>query len=428
VVLDTLGCALRAAGCEPARIAARLQVPGLELAGEAAERATVIGSTAPATLKQAILVNGILNRYLDYGDVYWKRDVPHPSELVTVALGAVEARGGSGRDFIEAVLAGYEAQLRLCDAFSFQAIGMHAASSGGFIAPLVIGRAWKIDPPQLAHAVALNGARHLILFGLAKGELSMAKAIAFPLAAAEAVDACRLAAEGFTGPLSILEWMFENLPHGLEDPAKPRLDLARERYRVEAVTLKRYPVQFEIQGAVEAALKLAAALPAPAVDAIAKVVVSVNPLSKERTADEKKYRPSTRETADHSLPCCVAIALQDRALEVAQFEMERWAAADIARLMGRIEVVGDEVLDATYPGGRPCRVSIRLNDGRELSEFVAVPLGDAKRAMPPAEVERKFAELASHVLSVSRIGEVMAAVEGLERIDRISEFAALLKS
>ncbi len=423
VILDTLGCALGAVGCEPARIAACLHAPGIETSD--GETATVIGG-APSSLKQAILINGVLNRYLDYGDVYWKRDVPHPSELVTVALACVEASGGSGRALIEAVLAGYEAQLRLCDAFSFQAVGMHAASSVGFVAPLVIGRTWNMSAAQLAHAVALNGARHLVLFGLAKGELSMAKAIASPLAAVEAVDACRLAVEGMTGPVSVIDWMFRSLPGGLEDRDHPTIDVAHARYRVEDVTLKRYPVQFEIQGAVEAAVKLAADLSGPAMDVIAEVIVSANPVTCERTADPDKYTPANRETADHSMPCCVAMALLDGKLSVEQFESDRWAAADVARLMLRIRVVADPALDEAHPRGRPCRVNVQLKDGRVMTEFVAVPLGDARRPMPPADVQSKFSELASHCVSASRITRIIDAVEGLERLERIADLTALL--
>ncbi|HYC47761.1 MAG TPA: MmgE/PrpD family protein [Burkholderiales bacterium] len=426
VILDTLGCAIGAVGCEPARIAAALATPAVE--GPDSGVATIIGSGEHASLKRAILVNGILNRYLDYGDVYWKRDVPHPSEVVTVALACAEVAGLSGRAFIETMLAGYEAQLRMCDAFAFQVLGMHAASAGGFVAPLMIGRARGMDASAIAHAVALNGARHLIFSGLAKGELSMAKAIAFPLSAVEAVGACDLAAKGFTGPVGILDWLFEARPQVLEDATRPEIDVAFERYRVEQVTLKRFPVQFEIQSGVEAAVALAARLPGPALESIEDVTVTTRPITRERTADPKKYRPSNRETADHSMPCAVAMALADGRLGAEQFEADRWAAPDVATLMGRIKVVGDDALEASYPNGRPARVVVRLKDGRELTEFVPVPLGDARRPMSQDDVRRKFSELAAHCMSAERIDAIVATVERLEHLPRVSELTALLSS
>src|SRR5690606_18182231 len=221
------------------------------------------------------------------------------------------------------------AQLRLCDAFSFQAIGMHAASSGGLVAPLVIGRAWGMDADALGHAVALNGMRNLTLAGLVKGELSMAKAIAFPLTAVDALAACRLAQEGFTGPLGVLDWMFANQAQGLEDPSVRNMDLRFADYRTAQVSLKRFPVQFAIQGAVEAALELVGRLPCSAAECVAHAVVICAPSNQERTADPSKYRPANRETADHSMPCCVAMALLDGRLGAEQFEHGRWADADV---------------------------------------------------------------------------------------------------
>jgi 2-methylcitrate dehydratase len=421
IVLDTLGCAIGAIGCEPARVALRAQTPSTST-----KPVTIIGSRQRGALEQALLINGILARYLDYGDVYWKRDVCHPSELVPVALSCVEERGGSGKTFIEALLVGYEAQLRLCDAYSFQAVGMHNVSSVGFVSPLIIGRAWNMDAREIANAVALNGVRHLTLFGMAKGELSMAKAIAAPLACVEAVGACRLAAEGYTGPVAILDWMFEHLPDGVEDPQDKSVDVALSRYRIERVSLKRYPVQFEIQGAVEAALSVFAQLPGPAIEAVSEITVTMNPVSQERTADPKKYRPSTRESADHSTPCCVAMTLQDGNVAPEQFETRRWADTDVVDLMSRIRVVGDPNLDKTHPGGRPCIVTAKLANGATLTETVDIPIGDAQRPMSEEDVREKFRALAADLLSPSRAEEIIAIVDALERLDRIADLTALL--
>lgn len=104
-------------------------------------------------------------------------------------------------------------------------------------------------------------------------------------------------------------------------------------------------MQFEIQGAVEAALSLFAELPGPALQTVVEVPVTVNPVTQERTADPKKYHSSTRESADHSMPCCVAMALQDGKLDPGQFEGGRWGDTDIVEFMGRIRVVGDATLD-----------------------------------------------------------------------------------
>src|SRR5690606_17810086 len=117
---------------------------------------------------------------------------------------------------------------------------------------------------------------------------------------------------------------------------------------------------------------------------------------RERTADPSKYRPANRETADHSMPCCVAMALLDGRLGAEQFEGGRWASDEVAALMVKVRVETDPDLGGGPRRGRACRLKLKLVDGRELSAEVPVPLGDAQRPMSPEDTRRKFAELAAH--------------------------------
>src|SRR5688572_13013744 len=153
-ILDALGCAIAAQGCEPARIAARV-VPKVE------GHATVMGEPDRSSVDRAVLLNGILVRYLDMMDVYWAKDVCHPSENVPLALACIEAARGSGKDLIETVVAAYEAQLRLTHAISFQDRSLHHVTAAGIVAPLVVGRTRKLEPEVIEHAVALGGSRQL---------------------------------------------------------------------------------------------------------------------------------------------------------------------------------------------------------------------------------------------------------------------------
>src|SRR3546814_5873233 len=76
-----------------------------------------------------------------------------------------------------------------------------------------------LAPQAMAHAAAVSGLRHLTLGVLSKGDLSMAKATGFAFPAAESLTACRLAHAGFTGPLQVLEWLFERSAGEKEDVA-----------------------------------------------------------------------------------------------------------------------------------------------------------------------------------------------------------------
>jgi len=417
-LLDALGCGIAATGCEPAAIAARA-VPR----GEPA--ATVIGDALPASLERAVLVNGILVRYLDMMDVYSARDVCHPAENVPLALACVEQAQQSGRRLIEAIVAGYEAQLRLAHALSLQQMGMHHVTAGGIVAPLVIAKAWALDGAVAAQAAALGGCRQFTVHALSKGGLSMAKAIGYPWAASDAILAVRLAQEGYTGPTGFLDWLSTDGPlKGSIDA--DALDGRDATMMIERVSYKQFPIQFELQTPVELALELHRRI--ADVAHIARVEIDARPITIARTADPAKFAPKNRETADHSLPVCVAMALLDGKLTAAQFESGRWQRDDVAALVPRIAANAHAEYDERFPNGRPAAVRVTLHDGQQLYAFQGAPLGDVTRPMDDAGLMRKFLSNASDVLGDRRAQAIAECVNRIESVARVDELTRLLRA
>src|SRR5690606_14978888 len=110
LVLDTIGCGIGAVGCAPfAMLRPLLPRP------TATESLPVWGTAERTDLAGAILANGVLVRYLDFMDVYWAREICHPSENIPAALACAQAAHASGAKLIEAIVAAYELQVRLAD-------------------------------------------------------------------------------------------------------------------------------------------------------------------------------------------------------------------------------------------------------------------------------------------------------------------------
>jgi 2-methylcitrate dehydratase len=420
LVLDTLGCALGAIDSEPARIAEAV-TPSL---GPSERGATIIGSGRRASASGAAFVNGTQVRFLDFLDVYFTKDVCHPSENIPPAIACVEEASGSGRDLIEAIVVGYEAESRLCDVLAFPAINMHPASAAGFVVPLVAGKAWHQSAAVMAHGCVLGGARHLTLNSLLAGDLSMAKALAYSLSGAEAITAARLAGQGFTGPLASLEWVFEKLAQ--TKPGSIRLALELSDWRCERTSLKRYPIQYALQAPVEAAVELHAKLQGR-LDQVAGITATMRPTQLANIADPSKFRPQNRETADHSLPACVAMALADGKLTDQQFARERFRDADIVALLGKTKVAGSEDLNARFPRGRPAVIEVALADGTRHRVEVDVPLGDAARPFDEKTVAEKFRELAEPAIGVSGVQRVTELVDKLDTLTTLEPLMAALR-
>ena len=76
------------------------------------------------------------------------------------------------------------------------------------------------------------------------------------------------------------------------------------------------------------------------------------------------------------------------------FDDDKIFLPTLADLMGKTRVDADSRMTAQYPAAAPASVSIRLRDGRVLSEEVTYPKGHAADPMSDSEVVDKFARLA----------------------------------
>jgi 2-methylcitrate dehydratase len=163
------------------------------------------------------------------------------------------------------------------------------------------------------------------------------------------------------------------------------------------VAFKRFPVQIELQALAEAGALLSAKIKGRAQD-IRAITVETYPGIIERLADPAKFRPQTKGTADHSLPVCLAMALLDGDVTVAQFETDRWRAQDVMALVEKTSVKPGASLMAKLPKGRGASIEIVFADGQSLCETVEVPEGDAVRPLSRSSLERKFMNFAVPVV------------------------------
>ena len=419
LLLDTLGCALGAVGATPAKIAEATFRKAYGSRGTA----SIFGGRKAIGTEGAALVNGVLTRYLDFNDIYVGSEPLHPSEIIPAALACCEEAGRSGRELIEALVAGYEGETRINDALTYLDRGMHPLSVGGLVAPMVAGKAWRLPAEVIEHAIGISGTREFTMFVVNSGEISMMKALGHAYICMDAIFSTRMAAAGFTGPQNVIQWVATKV-----GPPKARveIDFSPQGFRLPKVGLKRFPLQFEMQSAVEAGVELHRELAGRA-GSIREVVIETYPRIRERTAGPVMYRPGTRETADHSLPVCTAMALLDGDVTGEQFRRDRWRAADVLALAGKVTVKNSEVLMAKYPKGRGAVVEVHLDEGRVLRREVEIPEGDAERPMSRPSLEHKFRQLAEPVLGRAGATRVIGMVDRLEDMRDVRSLATALR-
>jgi 2-methylcitrate dehydratase len=423
-LLDSVGCAFGALSSPDMAIAHTYT----EALGGAPE-ATVIGSGLRTNTVNAALMNSLLVRALDYNDIYWKQDPSHPSDIIPAGLACAEKTGKGGADVLLAILIGHELEMRWCLAAfpGVREVGWHHATLTQFVSPLVAGRMLDLTVDQMVHAVGISGSSHNTFGGVVAGHLSNMKNTADPMAAQAGVVAAELAKLGYTGPALVIEGregLFDTI-RNVEWKADVLTDGLGEDFLITQCSYKAYPTEYLTHSPISAAIHLCSEHDIKPED-VAEVTVKTLNRGAEILSDPDKYKPTTRETADHSLPYCIAVAIIDRSVLPTAFSEERLKDPRIWDLLPKIKVVAEPGYEKLFPKIQPAEVTIETADGRTLTKAVEYAKGDPLDPLTDDELIAKFRSQAGLHIDAARQQQIIEATWALEDIDDIGEYMRLL--
>ena len=420
-LLDTFGCAMGAWNSEPAAIARRLA-----LRTSSTFPATVIGTKHRTSPETAAFANGVLFRYLDYNDTYLSKEPAHPSDNFAAVLAVAEPMNARGKEIITAATLAYEIQCRLCDAASIRSRGWDHVTYGSFSTSLAAGKLLGLDEVQLTHAQGLAGVPNNAMRQTRVGQLSHWKGCAFANASRNGVFAALLAQDGMTGASDVFEgemgfWKEVSGPFEVAEMGGQGVP-----FMIDRTYIKFYPAEYHSQSAIDAALQLRPTLSDP--EAIKKITIYSFDAAVEIIGSEpEKWHPTTRETADHSLPYCVVAALIDGKITQDSFDSAHLNDPKLLALLAKSTVEADAKLNLRYPEGIPNRVTILLQDGQTLEKEVIFPRGHANNPMSDQEVEAKFRSQAEPMLAPERVSEIIDRCWNLDQQTSIQSLLALLE-
>ena len=426
LMIDSLGCGLAASDADPVRAARDL---ALDVQGSSP--ATLLGTNGTTTPDMAAFVNGTMVRYLDFNDSYNGKDIAHPSDNIPAVLAAAEAHGASGRDLIAAVALAYEVQAAWADSFQLASGGAwDQAAYAAISAPLGAGKVIGLAAEQLAEALRISVVSSMTLGEARRGTISHWKAAAVPNAGRNGVFAAMLAQRGMTGPPEVFSGSHgffagvAGAPIELEPLAKE--DGNDRAFRLMESRFKRFPAGFVSQTAIEGAMEAREALGIADTDDIAHVHIRTFESGKRIMAgDPTRWRPETRETADHSIPFVVACALRFGTVEPAHFEDDVLRDPALLDLMQRIEVVQDPECDAAWPEAILNILTVQTSDGRQHTASVPYYTGHFKKPMTDTDIEDKFRRLTTGLLDESR---QQAALDRLWHLEEQTDLGQVMTS
>src|SRR5437870_4824034 len=341
-LIDSLGCAMGAYGSEPAVIARRVAP-----AWSGAPAARLLGEGRATTPEAAAFATSVMIRFLDANDTYIARGSGHPSDMLGALLAAAEVTGASGKDLLVAMVAGYEVFGAMADQVSLRDRGW---DQGVFIAPASAAGAGVLlglSAAQMAEAIAIAVTANVATRQTRAGELAMWKGCATAVAAKAGLFAAQLAKAGMTGPTAAFEGR-----HGMWEQVTGPFELGPlgggdRSFAIERTNFKFFLTEYHPPTPVAMALALRSKVRTEEIEAIEVQIYAM--AYSEIGSEPAKWDPRTRETADHSLPYMLAVALRDGRLTPASFEPQHYLDPCLRPLMNRIRVAEGSDVKRHFP-------------------------------------------------------------------------------
>ncbi len=365
LVLDTLAGAIAARETRPARAVAAFTP--YETA-DAGRRAFHFGGLA---------------HILELDDLH-RGSVTHPACVVIPPAAALaEETGAGGREFLTAVLHGYEACCRIGAGVgkAHYKVFHNTATCGPFGAAMAAATLLDLTDEEAAWALGNAGAQASGVWEfLAAG--AMSKHLHTARAAESGVIAAKLAREGFTGARTILEGEKGFFAAFCADP-EPEAVLAEPQapWQLTRTSLKPWPCCRHTQPTIDAALSLQSRIagrPIRAVE-VGTYQAALDLCDRAEVSD--------MTAAKFSLQHCVAAALADGAIWTDTFEAE--ARERLSALRRTVTVSHDATAESAYPRDWGARLVVTLDDGERLEERCTACKGDPDNPLLPAKIEHK---------------------------------------
>ena len=428
-VLDALGCCLFGVTQPWTRM-----VLDMVLEQGGAPQASIAGTPHRTSVSQAALVTGTAGHGFELDDIHVKAHL-HPGSLtvpVALALGEWRGRGDggvSGRDFLAAVVAGYEVALRV----GLAATGSHfmrgyhfQGTCGAFGAAATAAQLLRLDAEQARHALGLAGSQAAGLMAAQEG--AMAKRLHGGRAAQSGIYAALLAARGFTGIPNVLEAPYGGFLSAFTDTAMPEhlTEGLGTRWEILNVGYKPYASAASTHTALHSLHAIMKEGGLKAAD-IGEIHLHCSSMAVKHCAWE--YVPQGVTSAQMSLYYTLAAMAHDGEVLTEQFAESRLADPQLLAFMRRIRIEADPVYDKGADATRhQSRMSVTTVDGRRIEKDAPLRKGSPEFPMTEEERHAKFRRLAGFALPAAAVGSIIREVEALDTARDIGALVALLRA
>jgi len=352
-------------------------------------KCSILGTGSRVSPPAAALAHGAMTHAFEQDNLTLPDSGAHPgAALVSSGLAMAQEHGLGGRALLTAFVAGAEVMIRIGRATkrTNEARGFHAPGTvGSFGAAVASGKLMQFDAPKMTNALGIAGSTSGGLLEFARsGNGAMVKRLHLGRAAEGGVLAASLAADGFTGPTTVIEGQAGFLKAFCNETDVSLLTRGLEKeYASSTIMLKRFACHITAHTAVEAIIDLRAKHGISAQD-----VDSIQIAGSHRMATVNNIpKPADIMIGQFSIPFCVALALYRNPIDPYSFDD---AATRDPAIMAMASKVKMTATPGQAEGDIASTVTLTLKDGRVLTERVTEFLGTPARPLTGKEMREKF--------------------------------------
>ena len=435
---DSIGCAYGGYHTKDLKIIRDIYI---DIGGKS--DATILGFGDKLPAVNATLINSLMVRALDFNDIYWKDDPSHPSDIIPAAWAVGELVNANMKDVIVAIVLAYEFEQRLC---LFAKPGVrerkwHHATLTQFVSPIVAGKLLGLTVDEMVHAIGISGCHNHTIGCPTAGKLTMMKNTVDPMAVQSGVFAALMAQKGFSGTEKVFEgkegFMDAFIGWNAKDESLKPTDMEGrdgvsswswdidalvgglgDSYKIMECGMKAFPTEALTHTHLSCVLNAMIGNNLEYSD-VKEVKVTCFAQAYDILFDPTKYRPESRETADHSLPYCMAVAMVDKKITTDSFSDEKLNDPRIYEVIDKIIGEPSQEFEKMFPAKQPSRVVVTTNDGRMFEEYLEYPKGDPREPMTMDDLENKFNSLAGDKFDASAKKQLKETIFNCEEMNAV---------
>ncbi len=342
----------------------------------------------------AALINGAASHFVEQDDLH-NSSVLHPGTVVFPAvLAAAQSTRASGREFLAAVVAGYECGVRVGEFLgrSHYKVFHTTGTAGKLAAAAGVAHLLKLDAERMQHCLGSAGTMAAGLWEFLR-DAADSKQLHTAKAAADGLMAAYIARDGFTGARKIFEGK-QGMAAGMSSDADARwlTDGLGTRWATAETSFKFHASCRHTHPSADALLALMQERKLKA-DDIASVTAHVHqgaldvlgPVTDPQTIHQSKF----------SMGFVLALAANLQRASLADFTDNALRDIKLRAFHDKVAMTLDPIVDQAYPKRWFGHVSVKTRDGRELDKRIESPKGDPDNVLSRAELEDKALRLAA---------------------------------